>query len=125
MYLKKKKKEAVMVRVERAKNHQRLELLARLESDQQKNERLRREKEEKMRNRDYIRYQIEVDKDKVLNDFGELKEGKIAPEVIQEKYYNSMDADSKGNSDEKSEGQKKKRKIYKPNSRLCNQIIYS
>lgn len=117
MYLKKKKKEAVMNRVERAKNHQRLALLARLESDQQKNERLRREKMERMKNRDYIRYQIEVDKEKVLNDFGELKEGKIAPEVIHEKYYTSADGETKVDSEEKSE--KKKRKIYRPNSRLC------
>lgn len=129
-YVKEKEKEMRLARLQRAQEFERQELLEKIEEDNKRSEQIKREREELMRNREELRRQIERDKQRIMDDFEEMKQGKVRPDEIADKYgyeFKSMDGDSAHNKSTVSKGSKKskkskkstKKKVYKPSSRLC------
>lgn len=86
-----------LARLQRAQEFEREQLLQKIEEDNKRSEQIRREREELMRNREALRQQIERDKQRILNDFEEMKQGKIKPEEIADKYgYEFKNKDEQG-----------------------------
>lgn len=96
-YLKEKEKEMRLARLQRSQEFERQQLLEKIEEDNKRSEQIRREREELMRNREQLRQQIERDKQRILNDFEEMKQGKLKPEQIADKYgYEFKNKDNQG-----------------------------
>ena len=110
----------------RAQDYKREQMMKKIEEDNLRSEKIKEERAELNRNRELLRQQIEIDKQKMLEDFEKMKQGKVNPDDVAEKYgYTRKEGGSMNQSGishaskkSKKKNMKKKKKGYQSNSRL-------
>jgi len=85
-FLKTEEKRIGLTQKERAREAERLEMLEKIEEDNQRSLRLKQEKAELMQARQLMKQQIDRDKQQIIQDFEKMKRGQIAPNELAGKY---------------------------------------
>ena len=124
-FLRRKEKEMNIERMARAQEYKRQEMLARIEEDNLRSQKIKEERAEIMRSRELLRQQIDRDKQRLMKDFEQMKQGKMDADEVANKYGYTFKNKSEAGDDHlrqsmnSNQTAKKKPKIYKPSSRLC------
>lgn len=107
---------------ERAGEFKRNEMMQKLQEDNLRSQKIKAERAELMKNRAELRRQIDGDKQRILQDFEALKQGKLKSEEIADKYGYAMKSQDGGedmNQSQVSKTSSKKKSAMKSKSRLC------
>jgi hypothetical protein len=85
-FLNQEDKKLNVQRIARAQEFERMTLNGKIEEDNNRSLRIREERTEIMTNKQLLRRQIDKDKQKILEDFEQIKQGKVDPSEVARKY---------------------------------------